>query len=48
MNDPSIPEPYYRIRNNTINIFKNEKVPGVTYSTPYEVGLDMPFDFSRT
>lgn len=47
MNDPSIPAPYYRIRNNTINIFKNEKVPGATYSTPYEVGLDMPFDFSR-
>ena len=37
----------YQIRGNTLNIFKNENVPGTQYSTPYELNLDMPFDFNR-
>lgn len=37
----------YQIKGNTLNIFKNENVPGTQYSTPYELSLDMPFDFNR-
>lgn len=38
----------YRLRGNSLNLFSNEKVPGARFSTPYELGLDMPFDFTRT
>ena len=38
----------YKLRDNTINLFSNGEVPGARYSTPYELKLDMPFDFTRT
>lgn len=37
----------YQIKGNTLNIFKNDNIPGAQYSTPYELSLDMPFDFNR-
>ena len=37
----------FQLKGNTINLFKNGSIPSVNYSTPYEVRLDMPFDFTR-
>lgn len=37
----------FQLKGNTINLFKNGFIPSVKYSTPYEVRLDMPFDFTR-
>ena len=35
-----------RIGNNSLNMHTNTNVPGAQFSTPYEIGLDMPFNFN--
>ena len=37
----------FQLKGNSINLFRNEAVPEAQYSTPYELNLNMPFDFNR-